>query len=73
MVTREETTKMRKKLMQAERILTQQEKAKVENPDYRPMNLSKEKDRPEPKTNEIPSVIHLPKQRKPKKENIAFY
>ena len=50
MVTREETNKMRKELVRAERILAQQEKAKASKPSYTPMQLKKEKDRPEQKT-----------------------
>ena len=33
----------------------------------------KEKDIPEPKTNVVPNVIHLPKRKKPKRENIPFF
>tara|TARA_R100001015_G_C4498153_1_gene73541 strand:- start:134 stop:355 length:222 start_codon:yes stop_codon:yes gene_type:complete len=73
MTTREEATKMRKKLVRAERILAQQEKAKAAKPNYMPMQLKKEKDRPEPKTNSVPNVIHLPKRKKEKKENIPFF
>ena len=73
MTTREEATKMRKKLIRTERILAQQEKAKASKPDYTPMQLKKEKDRPEPKTNSVPNVIHLPKRKTPKKENIPFF
>ena len=68
MTTREEATKMRKKLIRAERILAQQEKAKAARPNYMPMQLKKEKDRPEPKTNSVPNVIHLPKRKRQKKE-----
>ena len=73
MVTREETNKMRKELVRAERILAQQEKAKASKPSYTPMQLKKEKDRPEPKTNGVPNVIHLPKRKTPKTENIPFF
>ena len=73
MVTREETNKMRKELVRAERILAQQEKAKASKTSYTPMQLKKEKDRPEPKTNGVPNVIHLPKRKKPKTENIPFF
>tara|TARA_R110002020_G_scaffold10112_2_gene39218 strand:- start:4199 stop:4420 length:222 start_codon:yes stop_codon:yes gene_type:complete len=73
MTTREEATKMRKKLVRAERILAQQEKAKAARPDFMPMQLKKEKDRPEPKTADVPNVIHLPKKRKAKKENVPFW
>ncbi len=73
MTTREETNKMRKELVRAERILAQQERAKEAKPDYMPLSLKKEKDRPEPKTNGVPNVIHLPKRKKPKKENIPFF
>jgi len=73
MTTREEATKMRKKLVRAERILAQQEKAKAAKPNYMPMQLKKEKDRPEPKTNGVPNVIHLPKRKRQKKENIPFF
>jgi len=38
-----------------------------------PMQLKKEKDRPEPKTNGVPNVIHLPKRKRQKKENIPFF
>ena len=73
MTTREDTTKMRKKLIRAERILAQQEKLKASKPNYMPMQLKKEKDRPEPKTNGVPNVIHLPKRKRQKKENIPFF
>ena len=73
MTTREEATKMRKKLIRAERILAQQEKLKASKPNYMPMQLKKEKDRPEPKTNGVPNVIHLPKKKRAKKENIPFF
>ena len=73
MTTREEATKMRKELVRAERILAQQEKIKAPKPNYMPMQLKKEKDRPEPKTNSVPNVIHLPKRKKPKTENIPFF
>ena len=73
MTTREEATKMRKKLIRAERILAQQEKLKAPKPNYMPMQLKKEKDRPEPKTNGVPNVIHLPKRKRQKKENIPFF
>ena len=73
MVTREETNKMRKELVRAERILAQQEKLKAPKPNYMPMQLKKEKDRPEPKTNGVPNVIHLPKRKRQKKENIPFF
>jgi len=73
MTTREEATKMRKKLIRAERILAQQEKLKASKPNYMPMQLKKEKDRPEPKTNGVPNVIHLPKRKRQKKENIPFF
>lgn len=73
MTTREETTKMRKELIRAERILAQQERAKASKPDFTPMQLKKEKDRPEPTTNGVPNVIHLPKKKRPKKENIPFF
>ena len=73
MTTREEATKMRKELVRAERILAQQEKAKAAKPNYMPMQLKKEKDRPEPKTNGVPNVIHLPKRKRQKKENIPFF
>tara|TARA_R100000664_G_C2684872_1_gene91350 strand:- start:161 stop:382 length:222 start_codon:yes stop_codon:yes gene_type:complete len=73
MTTREEATKMRKELVRAERILAQQEKIKAPKPNYMPMQLKKEKDRPEPKTNSVPNVIHLPKRKKQKKENIPFF
>ena len=68
MTTREEATKMRKKLIRAERILAQQEKLKASKPNYMPMQLKKEKDRPEPKTNGVPNVIHLPKRKRQKKK-----
>ena len=73
MKTRKETNKMRKELVRAERILTQQERAKEAKPDFMPMQLKKEKDRPEPKTNDVPNVIHLPKKKRQKKENIPFF
>ena len=73
MTTREEATKMRKKLIRAERILAQQEKLKAPKPNYMPMQLKKEKDRPEPKTADVPNVIHNPKRKKLKKENIPFF
>ena len=73
MTTREETNKMRKELVRAERILAQQEKLKASKPNYMPMQLKKEKDRPEPKTNGVPNVIHLPKRKRQKKENIPFF
>ena len=73
MTTREEATKMRKELVRAERILAQQEKLKAPKPNYMPMQLKKEKDRPEPKTNSVPNVIHLPKRKRQKKENIPFF
>ena len=73
MTTREDTTKMRKELVRAERILAQQEKLKAPTPNYMPMQLKKEKDRPEPKTNGVPNVIHLPKRKRQKKENIPFF
>ena len=73
MTTREDTTKMRKELVRAERILAQQEKLKASKPNYMPMQLKKEKDRPEPKTNGVPNVIHLPKRKRQKKENIPFF
>ena len=73
MTTREEATRMRKELIRAERILAQQEKAKAAKPNYMPMQLKKEKDRPEPKTNDVPNVIHLPKRKKQKTENIPFF
>ena len=72
MTTREEATKMRKKLIRTERILAQQEKIKQEKLDFTPL-MMKEKDRPEPKTAEVPNIIHLPKQKRPKKENIPFF
>ena len=73
MTTREETNKMRKELIRAERILTQQEKAKAPKPSFTPMQLKKEKDRPEATTNSTPNVIHLPKRKRPTKENIPFF
>ena len=73
MTTREEATKMRKKLVRAERILAQQERANAPRPDYTPMQLKKEKDRPEAKTNSTPNVIHLPKRKRHKKENVPFW
>tara|TARA_R100001530_G_scaffold134566_1_gene109684 strand:- start:81 stop:302 length:222 start_codon:yes stop_codon:yes gene_type:complete len=73
MTTREETNKMRKELIRAERILAQQEKAKAPKPSYTPMQLKKEKDRPEATTNSTPNVIHLPKRKRPTKENIPFW
>ena len=73
MTTREDTIKMRKELVRAERILAQQEKLKAPKPNYMPMQLKKEKDRPEPKTNSVPNVIHLPKRKRQKKENIPFF
>ena len=73
MTTREEATKMRKKLIRTERILAQQEKANVAKPDFMPMQLKKEKDRPEATTNSTPNVIHLPKRKRPTKENIPFF
>ena len=73
MVTREETTKMRKELMRAERILAAKEVPKKSKPNYMPMALKENKDRPEPKTNEVPNVIHLPKRKTPKKENVPFF
>ena len=73
MVTREEATKMRKKLIRAERILAQQEKMKESKPDYMPMQLKKEKDRPEPKTNGVPNVIHLPKRKKQRKKTFHSF
>ena len=72
MVTREEATKMRKKLIRTERILAQEEKIKQGKEDFTPL-MMKEKDRPEPKTAEVPNIIHLPKQKRPKKENIPFF
>tara|TARA_R110000751_G_scaffold73678_10_gene148990 strand:+ start:934 stop:1152 length:219 start_codon:yes stop_codon:yes gene_type:complete len=72
MTTREEATKMRKELIRAERILAQKEKAKPERADFTPM-MMKEKDRPEPKTADVPNVIHLPKRKKSKKENVPFF
>ena len=73
MITREETNKMRKELVRAERILAQKEKARESRPVLTPMQLKKEKDRPEPKTNSVPNVIHLPKRKRQKKENIPFF
>jgi len=73
MTTREDAIKMRKELVRAERILAQQEKLKAPKPNYMPMQLKKEKDRPEPKTNSVPNVIHLPKRKRQKKENIPFF
>tara|TARA_R100000329_G_scaffold151330_1_gene147025 strand:- start:59 stop:280 length:222 start_codon:yes stop_codon:yes gene_type:complete len=73
MVTREETNKMRKELVRAERILAQKEKARESKPVLTPMQLKKEKDRPEPKTADVPNVIHNPKRKKLKKENIPFF
>ena len=73
MTTREEATKMRKELIRTERILAQQERAKESKPDYMPLALKKEKDRPEPKTADVPNVVHLPKKKKLKKENIPFF
>ena len=73
MTTREEATKMRQKLVRAERILAQQERAKAAKPDFTPMALKKEKDRPEATTNSTPNVIHLPKKKRQKKENIPFW
>mgnify|MGYP003147064918 FL=1 len=73
MTTREEATKMRKELIRAERILAQQEKAKAAKPDLTPMTLKKEKDRPEATTNSTPNVIHLPKKKRQKKENVPFW
>ena len=73
MVTREETNKMRKELVRAERILAQQEKARETKPDFMPIQLKKEKDRLEPKTADVPNVIHLPKKKRAKKENIPFF
>ena len=73
MTTREEATKMRKKLIRTERILAQQEKAKEVKPDYMPLTLKREKDRPEATTNSTPNVIHLPKKKRQKKENIPFF
>ena len=72
MTTREEATKMRKKLIRTERILAQQEKIKPERENFAPM-IMKEKDRPEPKTAEVPNVIHHPKRKKAQKENIPFF
>jgi len=73
MTTREEATKIRKKLIKTERILAQQEKAKAAKPDFMPMQLKKEKDRPEATTNSTPNVIHLPKKKRQKKENVPFW
>ena len=73
MTTREEATKMRQKLVRAERILAQQEKNKAEKPNFMPMTLKREKDRPEATTNSTPNVIHLPKRKRQKKENIPFF
>ena len=73
MVTREETNRMRKELVRAERILAQKEKARESKPILTPMQLKKEKDRPEPKTADVPNVIHNPKRKKLKKENIPFF
>ena len=73
MTTREEATKMRQKLVRAERILAQQEKNKAEKPNFMPMTLKSEKDRPEATTNSTPNVIHLPKRKRQKKENIPFW
>ena len=74
MVTREEATKMRKELVRAERILAQKEKEGETKPSFTPMQLKKEKDRPEATTNSTPNVIHLPKKRRGnKKENIPFF
>ena len=73
MVTREETNKMRKELVRAERILAQKEKARETKPVLTPVQLKKEKDRPEPKTADVPNVIHLPKRKRQRKENIPFF
>ena len=72
MTTRKEATKMRKKLIRDERILAQKEKLRSANVDFTPVVL-KEKDRPEPKTADVPNVIHLPKKKRAKKENIPFF
>ena len=72
MTTRKEATKMRKKLIRDERILAQKEKLRSANVDFTPVVL-KEKDRPEPKTADVPNVIHLPKKKRTKKENIPFF
>lgn len=37
------------------------------------MQLKKEKDRPEPNSSGVPNVIHNPKRKKLKKENIPFF
>ena len=73
MVTREEATKMRKELIRAERILAQKEKATASKPDFTPMILP-EKNNPSPETqSEVPNVIHLPKKRRQRQQNKAFY
>ena len=73
MVTREETNKMRKELVRAERILAQKERARETKLALTPIQLKKEKDRPEPKTADVPNVIHLPKRKRQRKENIPFF
>ena len=73
MTTREEATKMRQKLVRAERILAQQEKNKAEQPNFMPMTLKREKDRTEDTTNSTPNEIHLPKRKRQNKENIPFF
>ena len=72
MTTREEATKMRKKLIRDERILAQKEKLRSANVDFTPVVL-KEKDRPEPKTADVRNLNHLPKKKRAKKENIPFF
>ena len=54
-------------------FLAQQEKNKAEKPNFMPMTLKREKDRPEATTNSTPNVIHLPKRKRQKKENIPFF
>ena len=75
MTTREEATKMRKKLIRTERILAQQEKIKAREskPDFTPMTLKNNEPRPEATTNSTPNVIHLPSKKQPKHENRPFY
>lgn len=63
MVTREEATKMRKELIRAERILAQKERTETNQVDFTPVSFP-EKNKPEPKTNEIPDTVYLPSSKR---------